>query len=88
MTHIKHIAARAVYKIRLRFNQWKAERFRQHWQAGKLGGGAMFQLGYITELKAVEMVMRMKDGPIVFIDRERGFIAFGVAGESPRSKSE
>jgi len=88
MKHIKDIAAKAVRKIRLRFNQWRAERFRQHWQAGKLGGGAMLQLGYITELQAIERVMRMKDGPIVFIDRERGFIAFGSPHDIRRGAPE
>ena len=52
---------------------------KQHWQAGSIGGGASYQLGYMTEAEALTRLQIIKgdDEPIAYVDFERGFIAFG-----------
>lgn len=59
--------------------QRRREAHKQHWQAGQIAGGAVDQLGFMTQAEAVRRVNLLKgdDAPIVFIDFERGFIAFG-----------
>lgn len=68
------------------FLNWKAEReqrrhdaHKQHWQAGQIGGGAVMQLGFMTEAEAIRRVQSLKgdDEPIAYVDFERGFIAHG-----------
>lgn len=51
----------------------------QHWQAGQVGGGAMIQLGFMTQAQAIARIqlLKGKDEPIAFVDFERGFIAHG-----------
>ena len=65
---------------------WQAEReqrardkHKQHWQAGQIGGGAMVQLGFMTQAEAIRCVQALKgdNEPIAYIDFERGFIAHG-----------
>lgn len=59
--------------------QRRREQHKQHWQAGQVAGGAVDQLGFMTQAEAVARVRLLKgdDDPIVFIDFDRGFIAFG-----------
>jgi len=54
---------------------------KQHWQAGAIGGAASIQLGHLTRKEAVQSVVDMNSGPIVYVDDERGFIAFGTMPE-------
>lgn len=69
---------------RLLAEQRARERHVQHWQAGAVGGGAIVQLGYMTEKQAIARVQELKgvDEPIVFVDFERGFIAHGSMPDS------
>ena len=67
----------------------RQRKFKQHWQAGKVGGGSTLQLGYMTEVEALARLQIIKgdDDPIVYVDFERGFIAYGVhPGEKPHAK--
>lgn len=59
--------------------QKRRDAHRQHWQAGQIGGGAMVQLGFMTEAEAIRRVQLLKgdDEPIAYVDFERGFIAHG-----------
>ncbi len=66
---------------KLRREQAKKNKLVQYWQAGAIGGATM-ELGYVTRLDAIKMVNALKSGPVVFIDDERGFIAFGTAPQS------
>jgi hypothetical protein len=52
---------------------------KQHWQAGNIASGGVLQLGFMTETEALARLQIIKgdDDPIVFVDFERGFIAFG-----------
>jgi len=54
-------------------------RHKQHWQAGSIGGGSSYQLGYMTEAEALTRLQIIKgdNEPISYVDFERGFIAFG-----------
>lgn len=69
------------------FLNWQAEReqrardaHKQHWQAGRIGGGAIVQLGFMTQAEAIRRVQLLKgdDEPIAYVDFERGFIAHGA----------
>jgi hypothetical protein len=83
MRHIKEILSIVLDAIVKRYLQWQIDRDtekltkkKQHWQAGSLGG-ASIQLGHMTRDDAIDKVAKLRDGPVVFIDDERGFIAFG-----------
>lgn len=83
MRHIQKILAPVMDAIRERYLQWqidrdteKLTRKKQHWQAGSLGG-ASIQLGHMTRDDAINAVAKLRDGPVVFIDDERGVIVFG-----------
>lgn len=67
-------------KRKLARDQRRRDKHKQHWQAGKIGGGAIVQLGFMTESQAIERVQSLKgeNEPIAFIDFERGFIAHGT----------
>jgi hypothetical protein len=64
-------------------NQRRRENHKQHWQAGKIGGGATMQIGFMTEAEAIARVESLKgeNEPIAFVDFERGFIAHGTMPE-------
>lgn len=66
----------ALYAAR---EQRRRDAHKQHWQAGQVGGGAMMQLGYMTQGEAIARVqlLKGKDEPIAYVDFERGFIAHG-----------
>lgn len=59
--------------------QRKREKHKQHWQAGQVGGGAIVQLGFMTQGQAIHRVRLLKgdNEPIAYVDFERGFIAHG-----------
>lgn len=89
MIHISKILQNTLARIRerraiSRANRRAArlEKIKQHWQAGSIGGGASVQLGWMTRSQAIRAVEIMRTGPVVFIDDERGFIAFGNPPES------
>ena len=74
--------------LRARLEMWWLERCiarrKQHWQAGAIGGGAIVQLGFLTETQALAKVRTIKgeNDPIAFVDTERGFIAYGKHPEA------
>lgn len=92
MRHIKYILASVRDAISERYLQWQIDRAtekltrkKQHWQAGSLGG-ASIQLGHMTRDAAIDKVAKLRgDGPVVFIDDERGFIAFGNSPDSTQA---
>ena len=65
--------------VEMNREQRRREKHKQHWQAGQIGGGAMVQLGFMTETQAIRRVQLLKgdDEPIAYVDFERGFIAHG-----------
>lgn len=81
--HLGESIATQVLTWRTAFNAIREQRRRdahkQHWQAGQLGGGAMIQLGYMTQAEAIArlQLLKGKDEPIAYVDFERGFIAHG-----------
>jgi len=73
--------------LRAELEARRQRKFKQHWQAGKVGGGSTLQLGYMTEVEALSRLQIIKgdDDPIVYVDFERGFIAYGKdPGETPK----
>lgn len=62
-----------------RREQRRRDAHKQHWQAAQVGGGAVIQLGYMTQAEAIARVqlLKGKDEPIAYVDFERGFIAHG-----------
>lgn len=71
-------------RFELRRLERRKAQHKQHWQAGQVGGGAIVQLGYLTEIQALAKVQMIKgeNDPIAFVDIERGFIAYGKHPES------
>ncbi len=69
---------------------WREQRRRdthkQHWQAGQVGGGAVIQLGHMTQAEAIArlQLLKGKDEPIAYVDFERGFIAHGRHPAAPK----
>lgn len=66
-----------VMQWRMKQDTKKRDSIVSYWQAGKQGGGAVVELGYMKRPEAIRRVELMDAGPIVFIDDERSFIAFG-----------
>ena len=64
---------------RLEREQRRRDDHKQHWQCCQIGGGAIVQLGHMTESQAIRRVQILKgdNEPIAFVDFERGFIAHG-----------
>ncbi len=92
MKHIREIIPAAIAAIKFRVAQYQLRRetarkntIVQFWQAGSLGGAANIQLGDMTRAAALKVVADLKEGPIVYIDDERGFIAFGNPPQAPGS---
>lgn len=79
------LAANFRAELSARLSERRRARHRQHWQAGAVGGGAMVQLGHMTEIAALARLQNIKgdDEPIIYVDFERGFIAYGRMPESP-----
>ncbi len=74
--------------IFLRVQESRRAKHKQHWQAGSIGGGAIVQLGFLTEREALKKLQYIKgdDEPIGFVDFERGFIAYGRHPEAVTKK--
>lgn len=74
--------------ISLRVQESRRAKHKQHWQAGSIGGGAVVQLGFLTEREALEKLQYIKgdDEPIAYVDFERGFIAYGKHPEAVTKK--
>lgn len=66
--------------FRAELSERRKAKHKQHWQAGQVGGGSIVQLGYMTEVAALAKLQYIKadDEPIVYVDFERGFIAYGA----------
>lgn len=66
-------------ELSARVSAYRRTRHRQHWQCGGVGGGAIVQLGHMTEAQALKKLQNIKgdNEPIVYVDVERGFIAYG-----------
>jgi len=81
--HLGESIATQVLTWRTAFNdrreQRRRDRHKQHWQAGQVGGGAVIQLGFMTQAEAIVrlQLLKGKDEPIAYVDFERGFIAHG-----------
>jgi len=92
MKHLNEIFPAVINAIKFRFSQWalvretaKKNSIVQYWQAGALGGGSNLDLGNMTRPEALQLVRDLKAGPIVFIDDDSGFIAFGHPPQAPGS---
>lgn len=70
--------------LRSRLIAFLQARHRQHWQAGAVGGGGMVQLGFVTKSQALDLLQSIKgdNEPVVYVDTERGFIAYGKHPEA------
>jgi len=65
-------------------NERRRTKHKQYWQAGALGGGGTISLGFMTEAGALEKLQSIKgdNEPVVFVDFDRGFIAYGKQPDS------
>lgn len=89
MKRLKEILGAILAPLAFRFHQWRLQKqqdrahsIKQHWQAGSLGGASVIQIGFMNRKQAIRAVNEMRTGPIVYIDDERGFIAFGNPPET------
>jgi len=66
-----------------RVSEYRRATHKQYWQAGGVGGGSIVQLGFLTEAQALKKMQNIKgdNEPIVYVDFERGFIAYGKMSE-------
>ncbi len=76
---IRYFLKALIDNFRAELEARRQRKFKQHWQAGKVGGGSTIQLGYMTEIEALARLQIIKgdDDPIVYVDFNRGFIAYG-----------